>query len=161
MRCNWTEGWPVVYLDETWVNAHDGKNKAWGERHNYWRKNRWSEVCCTVFFICHSSYVTEHHLAKENTLLYYMLMEKMDGFLLLLVQECCDWVFKSKKGSSTDYHQEMNAPNFELWFQMKLIPALPTSTLIEMDNASYHRYPILDDFIYQLNHTKLSYWGTT
>ena len=21
-----------MYLDETWVNAHDGKNKAWGEK---------------------------------------------------------------------------------------------------------------------------------
>ena len=29
MRHNWTEGRPVVYLDETWVNAHDGKNKAY------------------------------------------------------------------------------------------------------------------------------------
>ena len=48
----------------------------------------------------------------------------------------CDWVFKSKKGSSTDYHQEMNAANFEKWFQEKLIPALPTSRLIVMDNAS-------------------------
>ena len=34
------------------------------------------------FFIFHSSYVTEHHLAKENALLYYMLVEKMDGFLV-------------------------------------------------------------------------------
>ena len=21
-----------MYLDETWANAHDGKNKAWGEK---------------------------------------------------------------------------------------------------------------------------------
>ena len=48
--------------------------------------------------------------------------------------------FKSTKGSSTDYHQEMNATNFEQWFQERLIPALPTSTLIVMDNASYHSY---------------------
>ena len=32
MRYNWTEGRPAVYLDETWVNKHDGKNKAWGEK---------------------------------------------------------------------------------------------------------------------------------
>jgi len=32
MRCNQTEGKPVVYLDETWANAHDGKNKAWVEK---------------------------------------------------------------------------------------------------------------------------------
>ena len=44
------------------------------------------------------------------------------------------------KGSSADYHQEMNAVNFEKWFEDKLLPALPASSLIVMDNASYHRY---------------------
>ena len=29
MRQNRAEGRPVVYLDETWYNAHDGKTKAW------------------------------------------------------------------------------------------------------------------------------------
>ena len=32
MRQNRTEGRPVVYLDETWCNAHDGKDKAWVEK---------------------------------------------------------------------------------------------------------------------------------
>ena len=32
MRRNRTEGKPVVYLDETWANAHDGKKKAWVEK---------------------------------------------------------------------------------------------------------------------------------
>ena len=50
----------------------------------------------------------------------------------------CDWVFKSKKGSS-DYHDEMNATSFEEWFQEKLLSALSPTTLIVMDNASYHR----------------------
>jgi len=49
-------------------------------------------------------------------------------------------VFKYKKGSSTYYHQEINALNFEKWFWERLIPALPTGMLIVMDNASYHRY---------------------
>ena len=31
MRYNRTEGRPVVYLDETWANAHDGKSRAWVE----------------------------------------------------------------------------------------------------------------------------------
>ena len=44
------------------------------------------------------------------------------------------------KGSSADYHQEMNTVNFEKWFEDKLLPALPASSLIVMDNASYHRY---------------------
>ena len=52
----------------------------------------------------------------------------------------CDWVFKAMKGSSADYHQEMNAVNFEKWFEDKLLPALPANSLVVMDNASYHRY---------------------
>ena len=31
MQRNRTEGRPMVYLDETWCNAHDSKNKAWLE----------------------------------------------------------------------------------------------------------------------------------
>ena len=31
MRHNRTEGRPVVYLDETWANAHDGKSRTWVE----------------------------------------------------------------------------------------------------------------------------------
>ena len=29
MRRNWTEEKPVVYLNETWANAHHGKKKPW------------------------------------------------------------------------------------------------------------------------------------
>ena len=47
----------------------------------------------------------------------------------------CDWVFKSKKGSS-DYHEEMDATSFEEWFEKKLLPGLSPNTLVVMDNAS-------------------------
>ena len=32
MRHKRTEGRLVVYLDETWANAHDGKSKDWVEK---------------------------------------------------------------------------------------------------------------------------------
>ena len=32
MRHNWREERPVVHLDETWANAHDGKTRAWLEK---------------------------------------------------------------------------------------------------------------------------------
>ena len=32
MRLNRQDKRPVVYLDETWANAHDGKDKAWVEK---------------------------------------------------------------------------------------------------------------------------------
>uniref|UniRef100_A0A1X7SNX8 Uncharacterized protein n=1 Tax=Amphimedon queenslandica TaxID=400682 RepID=A0A1X7SNX8_AMPQE len=28
---NWADNKPVVFLDETWANAHDGKDLAWVE----------------------------------------------------------------------------------------------------------------------------------
>ena len=31
IRHNRIEGRPVVYLDETWANAHNGKSRAWVE----------------------------------------------------------------------------------------------------------------------------------
>ena len=31
MKVNRREGRPVVYLDETWANARDGKEKMWVE----------------------------------------------------------------------------------------------------------------------------------
>ena len=78
-----------------------------------------------------------------------MLEAKKDGFPVIfydvkypvntVVLSGCDWVFKAKKGSAADYHQEMNAENFERWFKEKLLPALPANCLIVMDNASYHR----------------------
>ena len=32
MRRNRSENRPVIYLDETWCNAHHGKERAWVER---------------------------------------------------------------------------------------------------------------------------------
>ena len=53
----------------------------------------------------------------------------MDGFPVIfydvkyplntVVLSGCDWIFKAKKRSAADYHQEMNAKNLERWFQEK------------------------------------------
>ena len=68
----------------------------------------------------------------------------MDGFLVIFsgtklqvdaFASGCDWIFKAKKGSSASYHQEMNAENFDRWFQEKLPPA---NCYIVMDSSSYH-----------------------
>lgn len=37
-----------------------------------------------------------------------------------------------------DYHSEMNFENFSKWVKEKLIPNLPQSSVIILDNASYH-----------------------
>ena len=58
----------------------------------------------------------EHHIilhAMEKKDGYPVIECTKDDFRYVLVHVSCDWVYKSKKGSSADYHQAMNAPNFE------------------------------------------------
>ena len=101
----------------------------------------------------HKMTLIASHLERGNVLLCCMQVVKMAGSPVgIMCSEIanmndehttgCDWVFKSKKGSS-DYHDEMNATSFEEWFVEKLLPALPPNTLIVMDNASYHRYWVI------------------
>ncbi|KAK3590700.1 hypothetical protein CHS0354_008037 [Potamilus streckersoni] len=49
----------------------------------------------------------------------------------------CSLVFKSKT-SKSDYHDKMNAEYFTEWFRDTLIPKPDRSSVIIMDNASYH-----------------------
>ena len=45
MRRNKTEGKPVVYLDEAWANAHNGKSRAWVEADKTtWRDYRRNQL---------------------------------------------------------------------------------------------------------------------
>ncbi|XP_065908182.1 uncharacterized protein [Dysidea avara] len=117
MRCNRTEGKPVVYLDEAWANVHDGKSRAWVEADK--------TTGGTIGGVSKPSDKGEH--------LIILHAGGKDGWI-----PCCDWVFKAEKGSAADYHQEMNAENFERWFQERLLPALPANCLIVLDNGSYH-----------------------
>jgi transposase len=48
---------------------------------------------------------------------------------------------KSKDG---DYHQEMNSVFFLEWFEKQLMPTLKNSSLVVLDNASYHNVKIKD-----------------
>jgi len=45
--------------------------------------------------------------------------------------------FKSTKKTG-DYHGQMNQELFTKWFKDKLLPNIPKSSLVIMDNASYH-----------------------
>ncbi|KAL3286751.1 hypothetical protein HHI36_001244 [Cryptolaemus montrouzieri] len=45
------------------------------------------------------------------------------------------WSFESKK--SGDYHEEMDGPNFEEWFE-NILPKLEDGCVIVLDNVSYH-----------------------
>lgn len=46
-------------------------------------------------------------------------------------------VFHTKKGTG-DYHEEMNGLHYENWFTEKLLPRLPSGSVIIMNNGPYH-----------------------
>ena len=48
-----------------------------------------------------------------------------------------DLVFRST-ANSTDYHEEMNSEHFIKWFIQQLLPNNPPTSVIVLDNASYH-----------------------
>lgn len=48
----------------------------------------------------------------------------------------------SGKNKNEDYHSEMNNRNFKKWVEEKLIPNLPNSSIVVMDNAPYHSVAI-------------------
>ena len=103
----------IVYLDETWIDTHTYPGTQWlppsGETGRKLPASRGQR-----FVILHCG------------------SEKI-GFL-----PGCDLVFASKSNDGRDYHSEMNGRIFFQWVQDKLIPALPSESVIVMDNASYH-----------------------
>lgn len=43
-----------------------------------------------------------------------------------------------KSNTTGDYHEEMDSQRFQRWFEEQLLPNIPESSVIVMDNASYH-----------------------
>ena len=113
MRRNRTAGRPVVYLDETWANSHDGRERTWVEDDA-------------------TTGGTKGGMRKpsgKGSRLIILHAGGEDGWI-----EGADLVFQSKK--STD--DAMNAERFEEWFRDQLIHNLKPSSLIVIDNAPYH-----------------------
>lgn len=53
-------------------------------------------------------------------------------------------VFRSKTGTSTNYHSQMNSKVFKSWFT-QMLNSLEGPSLIVMNNASYHS-TLIDNF---------------
>ena len=87
MRRNRTEGRPVVYLDETWCNAHDGKDKAWLESDKTCRGGTIGGPVGSGNFELHvllkyNMTCIASHLERGNVLLCCMQVAKMAGSLV-------------------------------------------------------------------------------
>ena len=71
-----------MYLDETWANAHDGKRKAWVEE-DIITKGTIGEIqgyVLILYSVFVKYFLIVNHLEKENDLLCYMQVARMDGF---------------------------------------------------------------------------------
>jgi transposase len=107
---------PEVYLDESYVNKNHSKDFVWySSEDGPWiqKPTGKGERLIIMNAITKDSWVPE---AKV--------------------------VFKSTRKTG-DYHGQMNGDLFQKWFIEKLIPNIPSGSLIIMDNASYHN--ILSD----------------
>lgn len=99
----------IIYLDETWVNAHMTRDKMW---------------------LIDTESPVKVPAGKGSRLIIVHAGGEC-GFInngLL--------VFQSK--STKDYHEEMDSDRFLSWFKEQLLPNIPPDSCIVMDNASYH-----------------------
>ena len=93
MRTNRQENRPVVYLHETWVNAHDGKDCAWVERDN----------------VTGGTLGGIRKPAGKGAQLIILGAGSETGWI-----PNTTLIFRSKKNTG-DYHDEMTADHFEEW----------------------------------------------
>ncbi|GJQ79682.1 hypothetical protein Trydic_g20622 [Trypoxylus dichotomus] len=106
-----TEGRPIIYIDETYIDA----------RH-------------TIPF----EWVTESEKDKKcptskGKRLVVMHAGSDEGFLngALLI-------FKSGQKGDNNHHDDMNFDNYKRWLETLLIPNLPAHSVLVIDNASHH-----------------------
>lgn len=104
------ENRPVIYLDETYIHASYHLQKCWQSE---------EEPGILASDSVGARWIIAHAGGKTGFV--------ENGLLL----------FKSKSKSS-DYHDDMNSANFMRWMNEKIVPYLPSNSIVVMDNASYH-----------------------
>lgn len=117
-----SEGRPIYYTDETWVNF--GHTKA-----NVWQDTTVKST--KQAFLSGLSTGLKSPSGKGSR---FILVHA--GGELGFVQDAGD-LFKAKKQHG-DYHGEMNGEYYEHWFEQKLLPNIKDNSVIVMDNAPYH-----------------------
>ena len=102
---------PEVYLDESYVNKNHSNDFVW----YYNDDGPW----------------IQKPTGKGERLIIMNAISK-DGWI-----PGAKVTFKSTRKTG-DYHGQMNQTMFTKWFEEKLLPNIPTRSLIIMDNAAYH-----------------------
>ena len=116
------EDFDIVYLDETFVNAHHTVNREWVSKDGSIKRHVPSGKGRRIIVA---------HAGSENV-----------GFI-----PQAELVFTSVSTDNRDYHSEMNSDIFEDWIENTLLPALDRPSCIVMDNASYHSLVLPEDKI--------------
>ncbi|XP_018578243.1 uncharacterized protein LOC108916465 [Anoplophora glabripennis] len=119
------EGRSIYYLDETWVNAGDVREKIWID---------------TTIKSHRDAFLRGFSTGPANP------SGKGKRLIVLHIGSAAGFIpggllcFQSKKNTA-DYHDEMNGDTFLEWFQ-KVLPMLDDNCIIVMDNAPYHSVKI-------------------
>lgn len=123
------EGYDIVYLDETWINAHHTNEKEW------------QSLDGTI-----KRYVPS---SKGKRLIVAHAGSKNNGLV-----ENAELVFIAKSTDNQDYHSEMNSHMFRDWIKDTLLPLLDRPSCLIMDNASYHNKVAQEDKVPTSSSTK-------
>lgn len=102
----------VVYLDETWVNQNYTVGRCWIDSDSKQANG------------------IKQPTGKGSRLIILHAGSR-NGFV-----DNAELVFQAKNDG--DYHNQMNSAVFEKWFREQLLPNIPPSSVIVMDNAAYH-----------------------
>ena len=104
------EGRNIIFLDETWIDT------------SYTNKKVWQSDDVPGIYMPYNK--------GQRLIVNYAGGEK--GFV-----PGAQEIFNPGLASG-DYHGHMDGSNFEKWYNKKLLPNLPSNSIIVMDNASYH-----------------------
>ena len=114
------DGYDIVYLDESWVNAHHTNEKEWQSVDGDHRRKIPSSKGQRI--------ILAHAGSRQNG----------------LVRDA-ELIFQSKSVDGRDYHSEMNGQIFRDWIVNTLLPTLDRPSCLVMDNASYHNVLAQED----------------
>ena len=123
----------IVYLDETWCNAHTTVKKCWLEFGNNCNDDDDDENNATG----------KRGIGKHGKGGLQVPTGKGKRLIVLHAGSHTGFVQGAKdvfiaQGAHEDYHKEMNSEHFEHWLETQLFPNIPEGSIIVMDNASYH-----------------------
>ncbi|XP_023937205.1 uncharacterized protein LOC112045306 isoform X2 [Bicyclus anynana] len=110
----------IYYTDETWLNEGHTSNYVWNDLDI--KSSR------QAFLNGLSTGLKNPQKGKRLIITH---IGSSEGFL-----EGGQWIFEAKKGDG-DYHGEMDAHNFEKWFE-KILNKVEPGSVIVLDNAPYH-----------------------